>query len=66
MDSKIAFKTSLAAVSPWSLQINKSDMQTAFIKYIRRSVRKKTNIMLSVQSVIGLLFLGVSISETAN
>ena len=38
-------------------------MQAAFISYIRKAVRKNTDIFLSVQLVIGLLFLAFSFTD---
>ncbi len=39
-------------------------MQVAFISYIRKAVRKNTDILFIVQSVLGLLIFGLSIPDS--
>ena len=59
-------RSNIASLSPWSLQISQVQIQAAFISYIRRAVRKNTDIFLSLQLVIGLLFLALSCSDLNN
>lgn len=41
-------------------------MQVAFISYIRKAVRKNTDILFLVQSVLGFLILLLSLTESAS